>query len=106
MERGAWTEERLDDLAIGMRDGFARLDQDNRDLRADMNDGFKQLRGEISELRGETSEVRGELHGEIGALRVEMSEAFRALHTLLLRIGGGIIVGLIGVIAAILARGV
>lgn len=33
MERGAWTEERLDDLATGMREGFARVDNDIRELR-------------------------------------------------------------------------
>lgn len=70
MERTAWTNERLDDLATAMREGFARVDTDIRDLR--------------SEMRAE----------------------FRALHTLLLRIGGGIIVGLLGVIVAVLARGV
>jgi len=40
MERAAWTDERLDDLADAMRTGFARIDQDLRDLR-----------GEIAELR-------------------------------------------------------
>jgi len=70
MERTAWTNERLDDLAEGIRTGFARVDQDIRDLRT------------------------------------EMREEFRSLHALLFRIGGGIIVALIGVIAAILARGV
>jgi hypothetical protein len=69
MERAAWTDQRLDDLAEGMRSGFDRVDRDIRDLRS------------------------------------EMREEFRALHALLYRIGGGIIFGLIGVIAAILARG-
>ena len=36
VEHGAWTNERLDDLAIGMRDGFARVDQDIRDLRGEI----------------------------------------------------------------------
>jgi hypothetical protein len=69
MERAAWTDQRLDDLAEGMRSGFDRVDRDIRDLRS------------------------------------EMREEFRALHALLYRIGGGIIFGLIGVIAAILVRG-
>jgi hypothetical protein len=76
VERAAWTDERLDDLAEGMRTGFARVDQDIRGVRT-----------------------------EIGDLRTEMREEFRALHALLYRIGGGIIFALIGVIAAILARG-
>jgi hypothetical protein len=77
MERAAWTNERLDDLATGMREGFARVDNDIRDLRGEMHEGFAQIRAEINELR-----------------------------VMMFRIGGGVMVGLIGVIAAILARGV
>lgn len=62
MERVAWTDERLDDLANRMDAGFARVDADIRKLRA-----------------------------EIGGLRLT-----------LLRVGGGIMIGLVGVIAAIL----
>ena len=31
--RATWTDERLDDLAESMRTGFARVDQDIRELR-------------------------------------------------------------------------
>lgn len=66
VERRAWTDERLDDLANRMDAGFARVDADIRELRA-------------------------ELRAEIGGLRLA-----------LLRVGGGIMIGLVGVIAAIL----
>lgn len=66
MERTAWNDERLDDLANRMDAGFARVDADIRELRA-------------------------ELRFEIGGLRLT-----------LLRVGGGIMVGLVGVIAAVL----
>lgn len=66
MERTAWTDERLDDLANRMDAGFARVDADIRELRA-------------------------ELRFEIGGLRLT-----------LLRVGGGIMIGLVGVIAAVL----
>lgn len=69
MERAAWTDERLDDLARRMDGGFSRVDADIRELRA--------------ELRGE----------------------FSGLRTTLLRVGGGIMVGLVGVIATLLAGG-
>ena len=62
VERTAWTDERLDDLANRVDAGFARVDADMRELRA-----------------------------EIGGLRLT-----------LLRVGGGIMVGLVGVIAAVL----
>ena len=76
MERAAWTDERLSDLAEAMRPGFARVDQDIRDLRSEMHHGFSDLRAEIDSLR-----------------------------LVMLPVGGGIIIALIGVIAAILARG-
>jgi hypothetical protein len=69
MERAAWTDERLDDLAEGMRNGFARNDQDMRDLRT-----------------------------EIAALRADMREEFRAVNALLYRGGGAIIVAVIAAI--------
>ena len=51
MERAAWTDERLDDLAESIRTGFARVDQDMRDLRLETREGFGELRGEINALR-------------------------------------------------------
>ena len=37
MERVAWTDERLDDLAKRMDAGLERVDQELRDMRATMN---------------------------------------------------------------------
>ena len=80
MERAAWTDERLDDLAEAMRSGFDRVDRDIRDLRMEM------------------VAMRTDLTGQIEALRQTM-----------LRIGagllGGMIFGFLSVTAAILARG-
>jgi len=81
MERTAWTDERLDDLSARVDAGFDRVAVDMRELRTDM--------------RTEMRDMRGELRGEIDALRVTI-----------LRVGGGMMVGLVGVIAAVLARGV
>ena len=74
MERATWTDERLDDLSESIRTGFARADQDIRDLRADTRSEFAALRAEID-----------------------------ALRLTVLRVGGA---GFLGIIAAILARGV
>jgi hypothetical protein len=52
MQRKAWTDERLDDLARRMDAGFERVDHELRDLRSEMRAGFSELRGEIDELRG------------------------------------------------------
>jgi hypothetical protein len=69
MERVAWTDERLDDLARRIDAGFDRIDADIRELR-------------------------GELRTEVGAMRTTM-----------IRVGGGLMVGLVGVIGAVLASG-
>ena len=59
-----------------------------------MDAGFERLDGDIRELRSEIRGLRAELGGQVDALRVT-----------LLRVGGGMMVGLIGVIAAVLVRG-
>jgi len=41
VERPSWTDERLDDLAEAMRSGFARVDQDIRDVRTEL-EGVRQ----------------------------------------------------------------
>jgi hypothetical protein len=87
MERAAWTNERLDDLAEGMRTGFTRADLDIRDVR--------------EEIRG----TRGELREEIRATRAELTAQIDALRQTTIRLGGGMLLGFISVLAAILARG-
>ncbi|MGH2951292.1 MAG: hypothetical protein ACRDKX_04535 [Solirubrobacterales bacterium] len=94
MERMAWTDERLDDLARRMDAGFERLDRDIRELRAETRDQIGSLRGEMGEMRGEMRELRTELGGQIDALRITM-----------IRVGGGMMAGLLGMVAALIARG-
>jgi len=52
MERVAWTDERLDELAGRMDAGFERVDREIRALRA-------ELRGEIAALRTTTNRIGG-----------------------------------------------
>lgn len=87
MERMAWTDERLDDLSRGMDAGFTRLDAD------------------IRELRAEIGSVRVELRTEVGSLRSEMHDGFAAMNRTLHQVGAGIIIALVGVIAATLLGG-
>ena len=97
MERAAWTDERLDDLAVAMRNGFERVDGDLRGIRGEMG----ALRGEMGALRGEMGALRVEMREEVGSLRSEIGDLRHTLN----RFGGGMMIGLIGVIAAILAHG-
>jgi hypothetical protein len=52
VERTAWTDERLDDLARRMDDGFLRIDTD-----------IRELRGEIALLRTTMLRVGGVMVG-------------------------------------------
>jgi hypothetical protein len=38
MERTLWTDERLDDLALAMREGFARVDRDMAEMKTEIRD--------------------------------------------------------------------
>lgn len=76
MARGRWTDERLDDLSRRVESGFDRVDQDLRGMRAEMIQGFART-----------------------------DARFDALHGLILRVGGGMIVAMLGMIAALVARG-
>ena len=79
----AWTDERLDDLA----------------RRTDV--GFDHIRTDIRDLRQETSALRTETPEGLGELRSELSEQIRELRAMIVRVGGGIIVGFAGVIGTI-----
>ena len=96
VERTAWTDERLDDLARRMDAGFDRVDADIRELRAEIRNMRTELRGAIVGTRAETRDDIGGLRGEIDALRVTM-----------VRVGGAMMVtmtaGFLSVIAAVLA---
>lgn len=100
MERAAWTDERLDDLSRRMDAGFDRVDADIRELRAELRNGLGGVRTELGDGLGG---LGAELRGEIGAFRTEIRGEIDALRLTMLRVGGGVIVGLVGVIAAVLA---
>ncbi|MGI8461290.1 MAG: hypothetical protein ACR2OC_06580 [Solirubrobacterales bacterium] len=92
-----------------LREEIAGLRNDHGERFDRVDRDIDRLRGEVGGLRGEISDVRG----EVGGLRGEMVRGFErvdgridALQVTLVRIGGGVIVGLVGVIAAVLARGV
>ncbi len=80
MERSAWTDERLDDR-------FDHIDAELRALRAEIAEQGSALRGEIAELGSS-------LRGEIADLRATM-----------LRLYGGNLIAMFGLVAAILIRG-
>ena len=83
MARGRWTDDRLDDLAGAMRGGFDRVDRsfervDRRFEQVDRN--FERVHEDIRELR------QTMLRGGAALIATQM-------------------IGFLGVLAAILARG-
>lgn len=52
--RATWTDERLDDLARRVADGFNRLDEDLRHQRAEMNARFDGLQRTMIQIGGGT----------------------------------------------------
>jgi tetrahydromethanopterin S-methyltransferase subunit G len=76
MQRMAWTDERLEERFNEIDRRFDEIDR-----------RFDRVEGEIVELRR------------------EMRAGFDALQSLLNRAGAGIIISLMGVIAAVLLRG-
>jgi hypothetical protein len=83
MERGAWTDERLDDFRQRVELRFDSVEQQ-------MRDGFGRVDRELAEIRAEISGIRTTL----------IQFGGRAMVAL-----GGVIVGLIGVIAAVISTG-
>jgi hypothetical protein len=76
VERSTWTDDRLDDR-------FDHVDRELSLLRSEMREGFSGVRGEIKGVRGEINDLR----------------------LVIIRGNWTVMAGLIGVIAAILARG-
>jgi hypothetical protein len=70
-----------------------------------MDAGFERVDADIRELRSDIAGLRTEMRTEIGGLRTELGGQIDMLRITLLRVGGGVIVGLVGVIAAVLAAG-
>jgi hypothetical protein len=83
VDRTAWTDQRLDDLANRVSGGFEQVDR-----------RFEQVDRRFDETNRRIDGLGAELRAEIDSLRMTI-----------LRVGGGMMVGLVGVIAAVLARG-
>lgn len=52
--RTRWTDERIDDLALGVREEI-------RELRAEMREGFRELRAEMRDMRADIRQLNGEV---------------------------------------------
>jgi hypothetical protein len=73
VERRAWTDERLDDLA-------ARGDSQFDLLRTEIRDAREEFRQEMREMRDEMREMRTEMHAEMRDMRAEMNAGFTSVR--------------------------
>ena len=55
MERSAWTDERLDDLAATLDTNVRMLREEIAGLRTDMQEEFRNVRGDMRALRADLS---------------------------------------------------
>jgi DNA anti-recombination protein RmuC len=96
MERMAWTDERLEERFNGIDRRFDEVDQrfEQVDKRFEQVDKrFEQVDKRFDRVEGEIVELRREMHAGFGALQSTLNRG-----------GIGILVGLLGIIAAILAN--
>jgi hypothetical protein len=98
MERVSWTDERLGERFDGIDRRFDEVDRrfeqvDKRFEQVDQR--FEQVDRRFDRVEGEILELRREMHS-----------GFAALQSNLNRLSAGFIFSLMGVIAAILAKGV
>jgi hypothetical protein len=118
MTRMAWTDERLDDLAVRMDAGFDRVDRDIRDLRGEMmrrfaavdqrfeaierrldgHDGrFIRLEAQVVALDGRVASLDDRVTG----LEGRMEQRFNSLDSTIRWFGGSMAVGLIVTFVAV-----
>lgn len=97
--RESWTDERLDDLANRMDEGFREVRAEMRQMRSEMTSTSESLRAEIGQGREELGELRAEIKG----LEKKFDAKFDALNrTLQIGFGltGAMLAGILGLIAA------
>ena len=90
-ERTAWSDERLDEKMAAIDTTHDRIDA----RLARIEDGLDALRTELHE---EVRALRTEMHEEIRALRAD----FARMQDRLVQIGFGLVVALVGNVAALI----
>lgn len=86
MERGAWTDQKLDDFRDRVELRFDQVDQRFNAMDNQMRDGFARVDGELLQLRAEVAGIHETMHRFAGRIMIAL---------------GGVIAGLVGVVAAL-----
>jgi hypothetical protein len=90
MEKGRWTDERLDDLKVSVDKGFLEVKEE-----------FGRVRGEICGVRGEVRELKG----EVRELRSETNARFDSMQRTMIIGFASIVASVVGAVTAGLALG-
>jgi hypothetical protein len=107
LAREAWTDERLDDLVGHMDERFTRVDKDIALLRNETRSGFGRVDAGFERADGRLDkgmhELRLEMHTRFDAIdrRFDaLDRRFDALHRTMLFFYCGLVLALVGFIAA------
>ncbi|MBN8868498.1 MAG: hypothetical protein J0H66_01290 [Solirubrobacterales bacterium] len=106
--RTAWTDERLDDLAQSVRDGFSRNDADHRLIRQEIREGFDRVdaRFERVDARFDQMDSRFErIDARFERVDDRFSDLQISLSGQIARLQQTIIAGLVVIIGAMIGNG-
>jgi chromosome segregation ATPase len=108
MERTKWTDDLLDERLATVDEKLGHLQSEVTSLRKDMNTGFADLRAEMhAGFESLASDLRSEIRADFAGLRTEMATdraQVAALSRQMLTLLGGFMIGLLGLLAAVVAQ--
>jgi hypothetical protein len=103
--RATWTDERLDDLARRVDDGFTRIDQELRTLRTDLGGRIDAQGAELSariDAQGARIDAQGtDLAARIDAQGAELGARIDALQRTMVQVGGATIATVLATLASV-----
>jgi hypothetical protein len=98
--RAAWTDERLDDLARRVEDGFNRVDNDLRSLRRELGARIEAQGAHLgARIEAQGAHLGARMEGRSDALGARID----ALQRTMLQVGGATIAAVIATLVSVLA---
>jgi len=76
MERGRWTDERIDDLKVSVDQGFVEVKGEIQNLRTEMNGRLDSVNGRFDSVNGRFDSV----NGRFDSFQAEMNSRFDAMQ--------------------------
>ena len=93
MERGRWTDERIDDLKVSVDRGFVEVKEEFGRVRGEIC----AVEGEVRELKGEVRELRGETNARFDSMNARFDSMQRTMIIGFVTLFASIVASLIGV---------